>query len=484
MKLQTGGSMKKGQRNRNQKDRTGRQQNQSYRKNQKREPERLVRDLNSRTVFGNSVLCAQFLRDYVDIEQLKNVQPEDIEDVSQKYQAYLGVSFETDSVKKIRIRNTETDTDVPLYLISLIEHKSQVDYNVSMQLLRYMVCIWNEYGKEMEQEMKGNASNKGFKYPPILPVVYYEGTKQWTAGFHLRDRIMMYEVFKDYLPDFTYKLVRNHDYTNEELLDNKDEMSLLMMINKVQVPEDMEVFLDSQKEKMNQIVAEASEPVLEIICSAVWGLCMKMNIPQEEAEQYVGKVKERRMGYWFENVTIDIQAERRKAKEERIEAEKERRAAKEEARAEREAAKEEAQAEREAAKEEAQAEREAAKEEAQAEREAAKEEARVVREAAEEEAKAVREAAEEEAKAVREAAEEEARAVKEAAEKKAKAIREAAKKDAKGVNETAKEGLVKIMVSLCQEYQETKETVIQKVMEECSMTRQEAGQKVDIYWKI
>ncbi len=40
------------------------------------------------------------------------------------------------------------------------------------------------------------------------------------------------------------------------------------------------------------------------------------------------------------------------------------------------------------------------------------------------------------------------------------------------------------MVSLCQEYQETKETVIQKVMEECSMTRQEAGQKVDIYWKI
>lgn len=443
--------MKKGQRNRNQKDRTGRQQNQSYRKNQKREPERLVRDLNSRTVFGNSVLCAQFLRDYVDIEQLKNVQPEDIEDVSQKYQAYLGVSFETDSVKKIRIRNTETDTDVPLYLISLIEHKSQVDYNVSMQLLRYMVCIWNEYGKEMEQEMKGNASNKGFKYPPILPVVYYEGTKQWTAGFHLRDRIMMYEVFKDYLPDFTYKLVRNHDYTNEELLDNKDEMSLLMMINKVQVPEDMEVFLDSQKEKMNQIVAEASEPVLEIICSAVWGLCMKMNIPQEEAEQYVGKVKERRMGYWFENVTIDIQAERRKAKEERIEAEKERRAA---------------------------------KEEAQAEREAAKEEARVEREVAKEEARVVREAAEEEAKAVREAAEEEARAVKEAAEKKAKAIREAAKKDAKGVNETAKEGLVKIMVSLCQEYQETKETVIQKVMEECSMTRQEAGQKVDIYWKI
>ena len=41
-----------------------------------------VKDVNNRQVFSNHVLCAQFLRDYADLDILKNVQPEDIEDVT------------------------------------------------------------------------------------------------------------------------------------------------------------------------------------------------------------------------------------------------------------------------------------------------------------------------------------------------------------------------------------------------------------------
>ena len=272
-----------------------------------------IRDLNSRTVFKEPILCAQFLRDYTGIPLLKDVQPDDIEDVSEKYQAYLGISFETDTVTKVRIRGQAEGT--PLFLVSLFEHKSQVDYNVTMQLLRYMICIWTEYAKEMLRSGAGKSANKNFKYPPILPIVYYEGAAEWTVDLHLKDRIMLSEVFGDYIPDFTYKLVSNRDYSNEELLNHKDEMSLLMMINKVQTPEDMEAFLNSQRDKIQEIVQKAPQHIVEIIASVIWNLCMKMNVPQEEAEQCVEKVRERRMGYWFENVKMDIQAERRKAEE-------------------------------------------------------------------------------------------------------------------------------------------------------------------------
>ena len=191
-----------------------------------------IRDVNSKTVFGNAVLCAQFLKDNLDIPLLKDITPEDIEDVSERFQAYLGIEFAADTVKKIRIRNPEEGgEEVPLYLISLIEHKSQVDYNISMQLLRYMVCIWTEYGKEMEKKQAGKSKTKSFRYPPILPVVYYEGADNWTADLHLKSRIMMNEVFGDCLPDFTYRLVKIHEYSNEELLSREDEMSLLMMLN-------------------------------------------------------------------------------------------------------------------------------------------------------------------------------------------------------------------------------------------------------------
>lgn len=99
-----------------------------------------AQDVNNKDVFKNHVLCAQFLRYYADLEILANVQPEDIE-------------------------------DVPIYLVSLIEHKSDVDYNVSMQLLRYMVCIWDDYAKTADMEKLGSPKNKGFRYPPIFPVV-------------------------------------------------------------------------------------------------------------------------------------------------------------------------------------------------------------------------------------------------------------------------------------------------------------------------
>lgn len=274
-----------------------------------------IRDLNSRTVFKEPILCAQFLRDYTGISLLKNVQPDDIEDVSEKYQAYLGIGFETDTVTKVKIRGQEEGT--PLFLISLVEHKSWVDYNVTMQMLRYMVCIWTEYAKEMQRNGHGNSASKSFKYPPILPIIYYEGADEWTVDLHLKDRIMLSEVFGDYIPDFTYKLVSNHDYTNEELLEHKDEMSLLMMINKVQTPEDMTEFLNSQREKISEIIQNAPQNIIELIASVIWSLCLKMNVPQEEALQCVEKVRERRMGYWFENVKMDIQAERKKVEAER-----------------------------------------------------------------------------------------------------------------------------------------------------------------------
>lgn len=110
-------------------------------------PTRQVRDVSNRNILRDPVLCLQFLKDYVDETLFKDLKPEDIEDESEKYQAYLGVTFETDTVKKIRM--SQEEENVPLYLISLVEHKSRVDYNISMQILRYMTCIWNEYGKEM-----------------------------------------------------------------------------------------------------------------------------------------------------------------------------------------------------------------------------------------------------------------------------------------------------------------------------------------------
>ena len=291
-----------------------------------------VKDVNNRQVFSNHVLCAQFLRDYADLYILKNVQPEYIEDVTDKYQAYLGIEFETDTVKKIYL--PEMQKDMPLYMVSLIEHKSDVDYNVCMQLLRYTVCIWDDYAKTMEKAHPGISKTKGFRYPPVFPIVYYEGTGKWTAAMRVKERVFMNEIFASYIPDFTYRLVNVHQYTNEELLIHEDEMSLLMMINRIQTPQDFSDFLRSNQDEIREIMERASENIVQIIVNSLWALFMKMQVSVSEATDCLRKmIGGESMGNWFENMEpINIQEERAKtkkaeeelskAKEERDKAEK------------------------------------------------------------------------------------------------------------------------------------------------------------------
>ncbi len=285
------------------------------------------RDISSKRVLGNPVLYAQFLRNNFNIPFLKNVKPEDIEDVSERYIPYLGTEFESDTVKRIRLCVPGKEQEFlqePLFLIFLTEHKSRVDYDVSMQLLKYMLCIWLDYGREMEQKKEGISHRKSFRYPLIIPIVYYEGKAPWTADRRFQTRIACGDLlFHDWVPDFTYEVVRLHDYSNEELLARGDEMSLIMLFNKIQDEVDLSEFIKLPPDKLDEMVKNTPETILDIIVSVMESLCVKIGATEEEMQECVSRVRERRMGYLFENIEkMDIQAERRNTTEARKEAQK------------------------------------------------------------------------------------------------------------------------------------------------------------------
>ena len=157
--------------------------------------------------------------------------------------------------------------------------------------------------------------------------MYYEGSKKWTADLHLKDRIDFAEGMEKYIPDFAYQIVSVNQYTNEELSKKCDEMALVMLINKIQTPEDYEKFRNVSEELIDSIYGNAPEEIKEIYKNVIWSLLMKMNVPTEEARELMGEIGGRGMGYLFENMEkMDIQAERRNTQreKERADMEKER----------------------------------------------------------------------------------------------------------------------------------------------------------------
>ena len=76
-----------------------------------------VRNSNSQTIFKNARLTCEFLRDYSGISLFSDIQPEDIEDMTDRYQALLGIDFESDTVKKVHVHSKEEEI---VYVISLM----------------------------------------------------------------------------------------------------------------------------------------------------------------------------------------------------------------------------------------------------------------------------------------------------------------------------------------------------------------------------
>ena len=279
------------------------------------QPEMHVRDVNSREIFKNDLLTSQFLRNYTNIPLLSNVMPEDIEDVSQKYQAFLGVEYEADTIKKVYIRSTDGTIEKEVYVLSLIEHESEIDYDVAMQLFRYMSVIWQDYKATQNKKHKGVSASADFRYPLIIPIVYYEGKKEWTAGLHLKDRIDFSEEMIEYIPDFTYQVVSLNKYTN----------------NKIQSSEDTKEFQKVSETMVDSIYVNAPDEIKEIYKKILWSLLMKMKVPSENARELMGGIGGRGMGYLFENMEeIDIGAQKRNTAREKQRAEAERQRADEE----------------------------------------------------------------------------------------------------------------------------------------------------------
>ena len=253
-----------------------------------------LRDSSSKIIFKDPIRCAQFLRGYIDIPLLKDVQPEDIEDVSDRYVHLCGEERDSDVVKRVRLKQGGTADETPFYLVSLIEHKSNVDYNVVMQVFRYMTFIWEDYEKEMEKKQSGISKTKDFHYPPILPIVFYDGKADWTAATRLHERILLSDVLGKYIPDYQCILMQLKDYSSAELMLKRDELSVVMMITGLHQAADFaRLGKEISPEYLDSIFENSPEYLLDIVSQIVEALLRKINVPDQESARFAEQIRGR-----------------------------------------------------------------------------------------------------------------------------------------------------------------------------------------------
>ena len=115
---------------------------------------REAKDNGAKLVFDDPILCAQFLRGYLGIEILKDVKPEDIEDISERFLPMWQEGRDSDTVKKVHLKEQDLKNlkEVPKqYFEHLGEHTPEYLLKLISKIIAVLLYRMNVPRKEVEQ---------------------------------------------------------------------------------------------------------------------------------------------------------------------------------------------------------------------------------------------------------------------------------------------------------------------------------------------
>ncbi len=101
-----------------------------------------------------------------------------------------------------------------LLLYILIEHQTEPDELMLFRVLYYMVLIWQDQLRKWKQD-HGNL--RGVRLQPILPVVFYTGTRTWERLQPLSELVEEGSLFAAFLPLFQPLFVNLPALSTQEL---------------------------------------------------------------------------------------------------------------------------------------------------------------------------------------------------------------------------------------------------------------------------
>ena len=139
-----------------------------------------------------------FIQKYVALDWMMGLTVEDVELIDKEFITDQFETYESDFVYKIHVNEND------IYMFFLQELQSSNDFSMPFRLLVYMTAIWLDYFKNAD---KNERVRKDFRFPPIFPLVLYNGTNSWTAKRHFKEMVKGGELLEEYVLDFKYQLI-------------------------------------------------------------------------------------------------------------------------------------------------------------------------------------------------------------------------------------------------------------------------------------
>ena len=148
--------------------------------------------------FSQPTIVRDFVQNYLPAEIVVTLELDSLELQKDSFVEELQEHF-SDILYRVRLKNGNST-----FLYFLFEHKSYPDKWSSLQLLRYMVQIWEQMLTNVQGEKEGK---RPLKLDPILPIILHHGEKRWNISQEFNSLFDLPAELESHFPNFRYELV-------------------------------------------------------------------------------------------------------------------------------------------------------------------------------------------------------------------------------------------------------------------------------------
>jgi len=124
----------------------------------------------------------------------------------------------SDVIWKVKYKTTD------IYIDVLTEIQSSNDVTMPIRILDYVGSFYENEYKSLKTEEK---------IIPIIPIVFYVGSENWSAVSKFHDLVNIpNDLLKKYVPSFEYILININEMTTEDLSKAESMLTRLVVMNK------------------------------------------------------------------------------------------------------------------------------------------------------------------------------------------------------------------------------------------------------------
>ena len=209
-----------------------------------------IHDSGYKLLFSNPNILKDLLENFVALPFVKQIDFDKAEMLNTSFIDEKYAKKESDVIYKL-----ESTTGEDIYIYVLIEFQSSVDKFMSFRMLRYLLEFY-------EYLLKQNGRKK--KFPPVLPIILYNGDKKWTAPENIKDLIDFDPTLtgvEQYFPSFKYLKIAENEFPEKGLKNIKSILSTVFLVENAKDDKALLKIFD----KLDEYIADDNRKDLKIL---------------------------------------------------------------------------------------------------------------------------------------------------------------------------------------------------------------------------